>query len=93
MSTGQSPHELQAVRLHQLITQLSTHLAPNTVELATEMVDANEAPIALDMISEMLVNRRTEISPQVYNEIEDLAAGLGLDPAVSERLRQLVRGD
>jgi hypothetical protein len=79
--------------MHQLITRLSTQLAPNTVQLAKEMVDANEAPIALDMISEMLVDRRAEITPQVFDEIEDLAAGLGLDPAVSERLRQLVRGD
>jgi hypothetical protein len=93
VSTGGSPHELQAARLHQLITRLSTQLAPNTVELATEMVDANEAPIALDMISEMLVDGRAEISPQVFDEIQDLAAGLGLEPAVSERLRELVRGD
>ncbi|MFL5961696.1 MAG: MafI family immunity protein [Gaiellaceae bacterium] len=92
MSTGSSPHELQAIRLHGLITRLSGQLAPNTVELAQEMADANEAPLALDMISEMLVEGHAHIALQVFDEIEDLAAGLGLDPVVSERLRPLVGG-
>jgi hypothetical protein len=92
VSTDSSPHELQASRLHELIARLSDQLAPDTVELANEMVDANEAPIALEMISEMLVERQARIASKVFDEIEDLAAGLGLDLAVSERLRPLVEG-
>lgn len=51
------------------------------------MVNANEAPIALDIVSEMLVERRAKLDRDVFDEIEDLAAGLGLDDAVAERLR------
>lgn len=90
MSTDSSRHEFQAIRLHELIVGLSDQLAPETVELANEMVDANEAPIALEMISEMLVERQARIASKVFDEIEDLAVSLGLDSVVGERLRPLV---
>jgi hypothetical protein len=80
------PHEFQAIRLHELIAQVSDQLAPATVELAREMVDANEAPIALDMISEMLVEAQARIPVKVFDEMEDLAAGLGLASTVTGAL-------
>jgi hypothetical protein len=69
-----------------LIAQVSDQLAPATVELAREMVDANEAPIALDMISEMLVEAQARIPVKVFDEMEDLAAGLGLASTVTGAL-------
>jgi hypothetical protein len=87
---GPSPHEVQVTRLRELIARVADQLAPATVELANEMVDANEAPIALDMISEMLVEAQASIAEEVFDDIEDLATGLGLDAAVTERLRPLI---
>lgn len=90
MSVDPSAHELQAERLHALIGRLSDQLAPDTVRLADEMEDANEARIALDMVSEMLVEREARVAVEVFDEIRDLAAGLGLDPGVTASLKPLI---
>jgi len=88
---GMAPHERQRKQLHRLINELAGQLQPVTVKLAREMVDANEAAVALDLISEMLAEAGALIKPATFNEFQTLARELGLGPQSSERLRPLVR--
>jgi hypothetical protein len=62
----------------------------STVPLAAEMIDANEGGLALETISEMLVESGVKIPPDVFRSIRQLAETMGLEPSVVERLRALV---
>ena len=42
-------------QVHALVSRVAASLPAETVDLAREMIEANEAPIALDMMSEALV--------------------------------------
>ncbi len=86
-----SPYERQRRQLRRLIDEVAGQLQPVTVKLAREMVDANEAAVALDLISEMLADSGALIKPTTFDEFQILARDLGLSPQSSERLRPLVR--
>jgi hypothetical protein len=55
------------------------------------MVDANESGVALETISEMLVESDGRLSVDALGMVSDLVATMGLDQSVVERLRPLVR--
>jgi hypothetical protein len=78
-------------RLRWLLIELGHLLAPVTVGLAHEMIDASESPIALDMMSEMLVEAGVSLDRRIVDEVADLAAAMGLGPEPAGRLEPLVR--
>ena len=78
-------------RLRGLLIELDHLLAPVTVGLASEMIDASESPIALDMMSEMLAEAGASLDRRVVDEIADLASSMGLGPETAGRLAPLVR--
>jgi hypothetical protein len=82
------PQQVLNSRMHALIEALRGKLPEDTVALAGEMVDANEAPIALDMLSEMLVETGSRVSHDVIAEFAALATSLGLDSVTAGRLRR-----
>jgi hypothetical protein len=77
-------------RLRALLIIVAGQLPRTTVALATEMVDANESGVALEMISEMLVESGGRLSTDALGIVSDLVATMGLDQDVVERLRPLV---
>jgi hypothetical protein len=85
-------YEGRKARLRAFISSVADFLKPTTVDLAREMVDANEAPLALDLISEMLVDANARISAKTFAEFGELAKSLDLDDTAIERLQPLVEG-
>jgi hypothetical protein len=83
--------ERERRRLHTLIDEVAGQLRPVTVNLARELVDNNEAAVALNMISEMLVEAGASISLNTYHEFQTLARELEMSPQSSDRLQPLVR--
>jgi hypothetical protein len=74
-------------RMHRLIGEVRSQVGAETAALAAEMVDANESPSALDMLSEMLVERGASVTPAVIQEFATLAADLGTGLGTADRLR------
>jgi hypothetical protein len=69
---------------------MSEFVAPTPAALISELISVNEAPVALEMLSEALAELKVPITKDAFDEIDDLARGLGLDPEVATRLRQFV---
>ena len=63
-------------------------LPKETGDLAEEMVAANESPIALNMLSEVLADRAAMLPPEVVEEFEALASDLGLTQETAARHRR-----
>lgn len=82
--------ELQG-RLRGLLITVADQLPPVTVQLVGEMIDANECGVALETISEMLVESHASIGLDVLMNVEDLAASMNMSAVNAERLRPLVR--
>jgi len=78
-------------RLRGLLIELAHLLAPVTVGLVSEMIDASESPIALDMMSEMLAEAGALVDRRVVDEVADLASSMGLGQEIAGRLEPLVR--
>ena len=84
-------HEDLRGRVHGLLIEVADQLPSTTVELVTELIDANESGVALEMLSEMLVESTAEISPTALLMASDLVDTMRLDRANVDRLRPLVR--
>ena len=82
-----APQQALNVRMHTLIDAVRDQVPVETAALASEMVDANESPIALDMLSEVLAERSSPVSKEIVVKFEMLATGLGLGPQTVNRLR------
>jgi len=78
-------------RLRGLLIELGHLLTPVTVGLTHEMIDASESPIALDMMSEMLVEAGASLDRRTVDEVADLATAMGLGREAAARLEPLVR--
>jgi hypothetical protein len=84
--------ELQG-RVRGLLISVSDLLPPVTVQLAGEMIDANECGVALETISEMLAESRATISREVFTIVTELVGTMNLDASNAERLEPLVTDD
>jgi hypothetical protein len=84
--------ELQA-RARTLLKAVSPQLLPQTVELASEMIDANECGVAVETISEMLAEAGAPISHDVLMQAAGLVNLMGLDDVNVKRLQPLVPGE
>lgn len=83
-------HEHVQGKLRGLLIELADQLSPVTVGLVDEMIDASEGDVALDMLSEMLVESGARLDEQTLAEVASLVATMGLSDEVVNRLRPLV---
>jgi hypothetical protein len=58
--------------------------------LVDELIDANESGLALEMLSEMLVEAKADVDAQVVAQIDRLVSEMGLAREVGERVRKLM---
>jgi hypothetical protein len=72
--------------MHRLVDAVRGEVPAETCSLVDEMVEANESPIALDTLSEVLAERSAVVAPEVISEFGALAAQLGLGSEVASRL-------
>ena len=86
-----SAHERMKRRLFALIDAVSDQLQPVTVELAREMINANEGPIAVEMLADMLVEAHALLPRAIVEEFEGVCSDLGLAGDTAERVRELVQ--
>jgi hypothetical protein len=77
-------------RLRALLISIADQLSPQTIRLADEMIDAAECGIALDMLSEMLVESGARIDKQILADIAGLVDTMGLEAETVNRLRPLL---
>jgi hypothetical protein len=85
-----SQHEEVQGRARGLLIAVAPQLPSVTIGLVDEMIDANECGVALEIMSEMLVESRAIISSQELAMIRELVETMRLDPINVERLRPLV---
>jgi hypothetical protein len=85
-----SEHEEVQGRARGLLIAVAPKLSSVTVGLVDEMIDANECGVALEIMSEMLVESRAAISSEDLAMMNELVRTMRLDPISVERLRPLV---
>lgn len=74
-------------RLRAILTTVASQLASDTVQLVDEMIDANECGVALEIMSEMLVESAATVSEETFSEVESLVDKMGMDRINVDRLR------
>jgi hypothetical protein len=77
-------------RLRCLLITVADQLPAFTVGLVDEMIGANECGLALETMSEMLVESDGRIEREVVVATEELVRLIGLDDVNFDRLRPLV---
>jgi hypothetical protein len=82
--------ELQG-RLRGLLINVADQLPTVTVQLIGEMIDANEFGVALETLSEMLVESGGWISPEMLSDVSLLVRQMDLDRINVDRLKPRVR--
>ena len=65
-------------------------LRSETAELVSDLIDTNEYGVALEVLSDMLVQTRAVLTPEVVAVTAELAALMGLDSNVATQLQDLV---
>lgn len=90
MSFDASQHEDIRGRVRGLLITLADQLPAITAGLVDELLDANEQGVAVEMLSEMLVEAKARISPETMTAFEDVVEEMNLDRTNVERLRTLV---
>lgn len=88
-----SQHEEVQGRARGLLIAVAPQLPAMTIGLVGEMIDANECGVALEIMSEMLVESHAVISAQELTMFSELVETMRLDPITLERLRPLVTTD
>ena len=81
--------ELQG-RIRGLLITVSDQLPPYTVGLVDRMIEANECGVALETISDMLVESSAVLPAEVLEIVEGLVTMMELNPLNVEQLRPLV---
>ncbi|MGD0748328.1 MAG: hypothetical protein ABSB68_11010 [Acidimicrobiales bacterium] len=77
-------------RVRGLLIEVAPQLPAITAGLIDEMIDANECGVALETMSEMLVESEGVISAETLTEFSSLVQEMGLDQINVERLRHHV---
>ena len=78
-------------RTRGVLIEVADQLQVKTVELVAELIDANEPGIALEMLSEALVEVGAILAPATVVAAEELVETMKLDQDVARRLQPLVR--
>jgi hypothetical protein len=69
---------------------VADQLPSRTVEIIDELIEHSESGVAVQILSEMLVESSARISPEYLNLVSQLVARMNLDDIIVERLRPLV---
>lgn len=85
-----SSHEEIQGHTRGLLIALAPQLPAITAGLVDGMIDANECGVAVEIMSEMLVEAGGVISEETLSEVAFLVKELRLDPINVERLRSRV---
>jgi hypothetical protein len=80
-------------RVRGLLITIADQLPASTVALVSDMIDANESGVALETISEMLVESQGTISTDALMLASELVETMRLDPVNVDRLRPLAVAD
>lgn len=88
--TSDAGHEDIRGRVRGLLITVADQVPALTVGLVDELLDANEPGVAVEILSEMLVESNAQISPNAIAIFEELVGEMQLDPLNVERLRPLV---
>ena len=90
MTPDSSRYEDIRGRVRGLLITLGDQLPVVTARLVHELLDANEQGVAVEMLSEMLVESKARISSDTMAVFEDVVDEMKLDQANVERLRPLL---
>jgi hypothetical protein len=90
MNWPASSHEDVQGRARGLLITVAPQLPAVTVGIVDEMIDANECGVALEVMSEMLVESEAVISEEILRQVASLVDELGLDRVNVDRLRSRV---
>lgn len=85
-----SQHEEVQCRVRAILIAVAPQLPAVTVGIVDEMVDANECGVAIEIISEMLVESDAMISEETLSDVSSVVTDIGLDQVNVDRLRPLV---
>lgn len=88
--TPDTAHEDIRGRVRGVLIAVADQLPSMTAGLVDELLDANEQGVAVEMLSEMLVESSARIGPEVMAVFEDVVEEMKLDRRNVERLRPLV---
>lgn len=83
-------HEEVQGRVRGLLITVAPQLLAVTVGIVDEMIDANECGVALEIMSEMLVESGAVISAETLSDVSSLVEEMGLDQVNVDRLRSRV---
>jgi hypothetical protein len=75
-------HRAASARVHSLIADAAPYMQGDTRELVEEMVEAREAPIAVGIVKDILIEHEGQIPMALIDELVELARDW--DVAVSE---------
>lgn len=81
--------ELQG-RLQGLLITVEQWLAAEHATLISELIDANETGLALEMISDLLLAAEAPIDRLILDDVVRLASAMGLPMHVGEQLASCV---
>jgi hypothetical protein len=76
-------------RVRGVLIATEEFLSRQDATLIDELIDHNESGIALEMLSEMLVEASATVDPQVVEDMERLVRDMKLEPEVAQRVRKL----
>lgn len=85
-----SHHDDVRGRVRGLLIVLADQLPAVTVGLVDEFLDADEQGVAVELLSEMLVESRARISSDTLAAFSTVVKEMELDPTNLDRLRPLV---
>ena len=80
-------------RVKRLVGSVEHSLPPDQIAQLLELAEHNEPGLAIEMLSEMLVDLDAPVPRPLFDELRSLAETMRLESDVSDRLRLLVRGD
>lgn len=76
-------------RVRGVLIAVADAFPAQQVGLVDELIDANEAGVALEMLVGMLDEAHTHLSREVVNQVERLAKDMELSSDLAERVRAL----
>jgi hypothetical protein len=78
-------------RVRGLVRSVEGSFPSDQIAQLLELAEHNEPAVAVEMLSEMIVERGGPVERPIFDELRSLAETMRLEPDVSERLRPLVR--
>ena len=76
-------------RMLGVFGQLRSNLPNADADFVAELIDVHELGLALEVLSNMLVERNVALDPAAIREIEELVETMGLKADVVDQLRDL----